>query len=131
MPLHPAVYAELLGKKIAEHNVAVWLVNTGWTGGPYGVGERFKIAVSRAVIRAAINGQLDEVEYATDPIFRFAVPTECPEVPSELLNPRSTWEDPAAYDAKAKELAGLFNENFTEFAAEAGEEIVAAGPVVG
>ncbi|NNC93274.1 MAG: phosphoenolpyruvate carboxykinase (ATP) [Acidimicrobiia bacterium] len=87
--------------------------------------------VSQAVIRAAINGELDDVEYATDPIFGFAAPTECPEVPSELLDPRSTWTDPAAYDARAKELAGLFSENFQEFAAQAGEEIVAAGPVAG
>ena len=129
MPLHPAVYADLLGKKIDEHDVAVWLVNTGWTGGPYGVGERFKIAHSRAVIKAAIEGDLDTVEYKDHPVFRFAVPTSCPGLPPELLDPRSTWEDPAAYDAKAKELAGLFNENFKEFAAEAGEEIVAAGPI--
>ena len=128
MPLHPAVYADLLGEKIAEHDVKVWLVNTGWTGGPYGVGQRFKIAHSRAVIRAAINGDLDDVEYTTDPNFGFQVPTECPGIPTELLSPRSTWEDAAAYDTKAADLAGLFVENFEEFADEAGAEIVAAGP---
>jgi phosphoenolpyruvate carboxykinase (ATP) len=131
MPLHPTVYADLLGEKIAEHDVKVWLVNTGWTGGPYGVGERFKIAHSRAVIRAAINGELDGVEYRTDPVFGFEVPTECPGVPTELLNPRSTWSDPAAYDAKAKELAGLFAENFAEFAEQAGAELANAGPGAG
>ncbi len=130
MPLHPTVYAELLGKKIAEHDVSVWLVNTGWTGGPYGVGERFKIAHSRAVIRAAISGALDEVAYRTDPNFGFQVPTECPALPPELLDPRSTWADGDTYDAKARELAGLFVTNFEDFAAAAGEEVVAAGPVI-
>ena len=128
MPLHPTVYADLLGGKMAEHDVDVWLVNTGWTGGPYGVGERFKIAYSRAVIRAAISGQLKDVTFVTDPIFGFEVPTECPGIPSELLNPRSTWDDPAAYDAKAKELAGLFSANFEQFAEAAGPDIAAAGP---
>ena len=130
MPLHPAVYAELLGEKIAEHDVKVWLVNTGWTGGPYGVGERFKIAYSRAVIKAAIDGDLDSVEYVVDPVFGFDVPTKCPGIPSELLNPRTTWTDQEAYDFKAAELAALFVENFEEFADEVTDEIVAAGPVV-
>ena len=130
MPLHPAVYAELLGEKIAEHDVKVWLVNTGWTGGPYGVGERFKIAYSRAVIKAAIEGDLDSVEYVVDPVFGFDVPTKCPGIPSELLNPRTTWEDQEAYDFKAAELAALFVANFEEFADEVTDEIVAAGPVV-
>lgn len=130
MPLHPGVYAELLGQKIAEHDAAVWLINTGWTGGPYGVGERFKIAYSRAVIKAAIDGDLDDVEYRIDPNFGFEVPTECPGVPTEILDPRSTWSDPEAYDVKAQELAKLFVENFEEFASEVTEEIVAAGPTI-
>jgi phosphoenolpyruvate carboxykinase (ATP) len=130
MPLHPTVYADLLGKKMAEHDVDVWLVNTGWTGGPYGVGERFKIAYSRAVIRAAISGALTEVTFVTDPIFGFQVPTECPGIPSELLNPRSTWDDPDAYDAKANELATLFAANFDDYAEAAGPDIAAAGPEV-
>jgi phosphoenolpyruvate carboxykinase (ATP) len=131
MPLHPTVYADLLGKKIAEHDVSVWLVNTGWTGGPYGVGERFKIAHSRAVVRAALSGALANVDYVKDPIFGFSIPVECPGIPSELLNPRSTWSDPSAYDAKATELAGLFRRNFDEFAEMAGAELAAAGPVAG
>jgi phosphoenolpyruvate carboxykinase (ATP) len=129
MPLHPTVYADLLGEKIAEHDVNVWLVNTGWTGGPYGVGERFKIAVSRAVIRAATNGELDDVEYRTDPIFQLAVPTSCPDVASELLDPRSTWDDPEAYDIKAKELAALFVANFSDYAGQAGKAVTASGPI--
>jgi len=127
MPLHPSVYADLLGEKMAEHDASVWLINTGWTGGPYGVGERFKIAYSRAVIRAALSGALDNAEFVTDPVFGFSVPTECPGIPTELLTPRSTWSDPAAYDAKAAELAGLFKENFKEFAPEA-PGVEAGGP---
>jgi phosphoenolpyruvate carboxykinase (ATP) len=130
MPLHPMVYADLLGEKIAEHGVRVWLVNTGWTGGPYGVGERFKIAHSRAVVRAAIAGDLDDVEYRVDPVFGFEVPTSCPNLPAELLDPRTTWADPGAYDAKAKELGIRFVENFEQFADQAGRDIIEAGPSV-
>ena len=130
MPLHPTVYADLLGEKIAAHGSKVWLINTGWTGGPYGVGERFKIAHSRAVIRAAINGDLDDVAYTTDPVFGLEIPTECPGIPTELLTPRGTWDDPAAYDAKATELAGRFRKNFEEFADQAGAGITAAGPTM-
>jgi phosphoenolpyruvate carboxykinase (ATP) len=131
MPLHPTVYADLLGRKIAGHDVEVWLVNTGWTGGPYGVGERFKIAHSRAVIRAALSGALDDVAYREDPVFGFEVPVECPGLPAELLDPRHTWADTAAYDAKAKELADLFAANFGEFADRAGPELAHAGPGAG
>ncbi len=130
MPLHPSVYADLLGRKLAEHDSTVWLVNTGWTGGPYGVGERFKIAHSRAVIRAAISGVLDDAEYRTDPVFGIEVPLACPGVPSELLDPRSTWADADTYDVKAKELAGLFVANFGDYAEGAGPEVVAAGPSI-
>lgn len=128
MPLHPGVYANLLGEKIAEHGAQVWLVNTGWTGGPYGVGTRFKIAHSRAVIAAAINGDLDKVDFETDPIFGFDVPVECPGIPTELLTPRSTWADPAEYDRKAADLARLFIDNFALFADEVGPEVALAGP---
>ncbi len=131
MPLHPTVYSDLLGKKLADHDVDVWLVNTGWTGGPYGVGERFKIAHSRAVIRAAISGALDDVEFRVDPVFGFAVPEECPGIPSEILNPRDTWDDKAAYDERAQYLAGLFVENFKEFADQAPAAVGAAGPKAG
>ncbi len=131
MPLHPTVYADLLGKKIRDHDVRVWLINTGWTGGPYGVGTRFKIANSRAVIRAALNGDLDRVEYRSDPVFGFEVPVECPGLPIELLTPRETWGDPNEYDARAAELAELFRANFEEFAELAGAELAAAGPVAG
>ncbi len=130
MPLHPAVYADLLGQKIIGHDVSVWLVNTGWTGGPYGVGERFKIAYSRAVIAAAISGELEDVAFTPDPVFGFEVPQQCPGIPAEVLDPRSTWADPQEYDVKAAELARLFVANFEQFAATAGAEVAAAGPTV-
>ena len=128
MPLHPTVYADLLGEKIAEHDVDVWLVNTGWVGGPYGEGERFPIATSRAVIRAAIEGALDDVEYRVDPTFGFEVPTTVPGVPAEQLDPRGTWADPAAYDAMARDLADRFIANFAAYADQAGADLVDAGP---
>ena len=130
MALNPTVYADLLGKKIAEHGATCWLVNTGWTGGPYGVGERIRIRYSRAVVHAAIEGRLDAVEYRTDPVFGFDVPTACPEVPAELLDPRATWADEAAYDAKATELAQRFIENFAPFADATTPEVRAAAPTV-
>jgi phosphoenolpyruvate carboxykinase (ATP) len=131
MALHPTVYAKLLGEKIAKHGARCWLVNTGWTGGPYGVGERIKIAYSRAVIRGAMSGALDDVSYETDPVFGLEVPTNCPDVPSEVLNPRNTWSDPEAYDEQARKLAGLFAKNFEEFASEAAPEVSEAGPRIG
>jgi phosphoenolpyruvate carboxykinase (ATP) len=127
----PSVYAELLGKKIAEHNSSVWLINTGWTGGPYGVGSRMKIAYTRAMVNAALNGELDNVEYVVDPIFGVQVPTSCPNVPPEVLTPRNTWSDGDAYDEQARKLAGMFAENFKQFEAEVSEGIRAAGPLVG
>jgi phosphoenolpyruvate carboxykinase (ATP) len=127
----PSVYAELLGKKIAEHNSAVWLVNTGWTGGPYGVGSRMKIAYTRAMINAALNGDLADVEFTKDPTFGVDIPASCPNVPAEVLTPRNTWQDKAAYDAQAKKLAGMFVENFKQFEANVSDEIKAAGPKVG
>src|SRR5690606_32741854 len=105
LPLHPAKYAKLLGEKLEASNVRVWLINTGWTGGSYGVGTRMKLSYTRAMITAALNGELDQIEYATLPIFDLAIPTTCPNVPDEILNPRGTWADKAAYDDKANNLA--------------------------
>lgn len=128
LPLHPGKYAEMLGKKMEENNVNVWLINTGWTGGPYGVGHRMKLGFTRAMISAALEGKLDEVATTLDPIFGMAVPTEVPGVPSELLNPRNTWSDGAAYDEKAKYLAGLFVKNFEKYAPGVSDEIRNAAP---
>ncbi|MCB0161582.1 MAG: phosphoenolpyruvate carboxykinase (ATP), partial [Caldilineaceae bacterium] len=128
MPLHPSRYAELLGKKIAQHGVTVWLVNTGWTGGPHGVGYRMPIKHTRAMVNAALNGDLDGVETVDDPVFGLAVPTSCPGVPADMLNPRNTWEDKDAYDAQARKLAEMFVNNFKNYADGTAAEIVAAGP---
>jgi len=126
--LHPRVYAKLLGELIAKHSVDCWLVNTGWTGGAYGVGERIRIAYSRAAVRAAISGALRDVPFQPDPVFGIAVPERCPGIPDEVLQPRRTWADTDAYDAQARKLAGLFAANFAEYAEEAGPEVRAAGP---
>ncbi len=128
MPLHPGQYAEMLGRKMEEGSVNVWLVNTGWTGGPYGVGQRMKLAHTRAMIRAALNGKLDGVPTNTDPVFGLQVPAEVPGVPAEILMPRSTWADKAAYDDMAKFLANLFVRNFDQYAAGVSAEIMAAAP---
>lgn len=130
LPLHPTTYAEMLGKKLEESGANVWLINTGMTGGAYGVGKRMSLKYTRALITEALNGELSKVEYETLPIFNLQIPTACPGVPSEILNPRNTWEDKAAYDNKAKELAIKFNENFQKFADQASEEILAAAPKV-
>jgi phosphoenolpyruvate carboxykinase (ATP) len=124
----PNVYAKLLGERIARHQAKVWLVNTGWTGGPYGTGARMKIAHTRAMINAALSGELDHVKYETDPIFNLDVPTSCPKVPADVLSPRNTWKDPAAYDAQAKKLAQMFADNFKTFEATAAADVQAAGP---
>jgi phosphoenolpyruvate carboxykinase (ATP) len=129
LPQRPVVYAGMLGEKLRQHpHVTVWLVSTGWTGGPFGMGRRMPIAVTRTLVAAALCGALDGVEYRIDPVFGFEVPVECEGVDSILLDPRSTWADPARYDAKAAELAAAFRENFAAFAAEAGADVVAAGP---
>ena len=128
MPLAPTVYAKLLGERIAQQKATTWLVNTGWSGGPYGVGSRMKIAYTRAMIRAAVSGALASAPTVQDPIFGLHVPTTCPDVPEEMLNPRTTWKDKEQYDAKARELAGKFKKNFEQFAASASEEIRNAGP---
>ena len=116
LPLPPARYANLLKEKIAKHGSHVWLVNTGWTGGGYGVGSRMKLSHTRAMINAAFGGQLDGVEFATDPVFGLQVPTQCPGVPADVLMPRNTWADKAAYDAQANKLKAMFEENFKKFA---------------
>jgi len=128
LPLHPGRYAEMLGRKMEKHNVHVWLINTGWTGGPYGVGNRMKLSYTRAMITAALQGELDQVEMVTDPVFGLDIPKEVPGVPAEVLVPRNTWADKAAYDEKAKYLAGLFVKNFEKYAAGVSGEILAAAP---
>ncbi len=130
LPLHPAKYAELLGKKLDGTDIKVWLINTGWTGGSYGVGSRMKLSYTRAMITAALTGKLDNVAYQITPIFEFKIPTECENVPSELLNPRETWTDKTAYDETANELATKFVKNFEKFAAETSDAIKAAAPKV-
>jgi len=125
---HPTVYADLLRSRLDKHGATCWLVNTGWSGGPFGTGSRMKIEYSRAMVNAALSGELEKVEMEKDPIFSLHIPTSCPNVPSEVLNPRNTWPDKKAYDAKAKELVGLFKENFKAFEAEVTEAVRAAGP---
>jgi len=128
MALPPLTYAQLLGEKIAKHNVAVWLVNTGWSGGPYGTGRRIKLSATRAMVKAVLSGAMKDVPMTEDPIFGVGVPISCPGVPSEILAPRKTWKDTAAYDQKARELAGMFERNFTENASDAPVEVREAGP---
>ena len=130
LPLHPTTYAKLLGEKLKQNQVNVWLVNTGWTGGPYGVGSRMKLAYTRAMITEALNGDLEKVGFEEHPVFGLMMPSSCPGVPAEILNPRNTWADPQAYDLKAAELAQAFVHNFAQFAEFAGEEILAAAPRV-
>ncbi len=127
---NPSVYAELLGKKIREHGVKCWLVNTGWTGGAYGTGQRMSIHYTRAIIRAALNGELDNVPTKVDATFGLEIPQECPGVPSDVLNPRDTWADKTAYDAKAQQLARMFNDNFKKYAEGVSESVRKAAPVV-
>ncbi len=130
IPLHPAKYAAMFGAKMKKQQVNVWMINTGWSGGPYGVGKRMKLSYTRAMISAALEGKLDNVEYEAHPVFGFMMPKECPGVPAEVLNPRNTWEDKNEYDSKAKELGRQFIRNFEKFSAEADEEILAAAPTV-
>jgi phosphoenolpyruvate carboxykinase (ATP) len=130
LPQPPVVYARMLGEKLDEHGSRVWLVNTGWTGGQFGEGERMPIEATRALLHAALSGALESVEYRTDPIFGFEVPVEVPAVDSHLLDPRSTWADPEAYDRKARELARMFRDNFEKYADDASAETLAAGPRV-
>ena len=130
MPLHPTKYAEMLGNKMQEHNVNVWLVNTGWSGGEYGVGSKNELEkYTRAMITAALNGELANIGFETHNIFGLQIPNNCPNVPTELLNPRNTWENKGAYDAKVNELAEAFNSNFEQFLEYANDEIVTA-PII-
>ena len=128
LPLHPTRYAEMLGERMKKHRVNVWLVNTGWSGGAYGTGRRISIRYTRAMINAAMDGRLNEVDYRTHDIFGLSMPVTCPDVPDELLNPENTWKDKAAYREKAVQLAGFFRENFEKFESVASQEILSAAP---
>jgi phosphoenolpyruvate carboxykinase (ATP) len=128
LPLAPSRYATMLGERIARHNVRVWLVNTGWTGGPFGVGQRMKIRYTRAMINAALAGRLDAVTYQRDSIFNLDIPTSCPDVPEGVLQPRTTWANGADYDAQALKLARMFEDNFRAFASGVSADVLAAGP---
>ncbi len=130
MPLHPTRYAEMLSKKMMEAGVNVWLINTGWSGGPYGTGSRMKLKYTRAMITAILNGELDKVEFEQHPIFGLHMPKTCPNVPAEMLDPMNTWEDKSAYVSKAIHLAHSFHLNFDKFASEASEEIINGGPLI-
>jgi len=124
---HPAKYAEMLGRLIDEHDCRVWLVNTGWSGGPYGVGKRMKIAYTRSMVHAILDGSLDRTPAREDPVFGLSVPTTVPDVPAGVLDPRGTWPDPDAYDAQARKLAAMFRANFAKFSPMA-QSITSAGP---
>jgi len=128
MPRHPSVYAKLLGEKIAKHDVNCWLVNTGWTGGAYGTGHRMPIGHTRALVNAALDGTLANVEMEKDPFFGLSIPTACENVPSKILNPRNTWEDKDAYDKQAAHLVNLFIENFEQFAEYVTEDVMKSAP---
>jgi phosphoenolpyruvate carboxykinase (ATP) len=129
LPMHPGVYAKMLGERIERHGAKVWLVNTGWTGGPYGVGTRMKLSYTRAMVRAALAGALDRSSFLKDPVFGVEVPTSVPDVPPEILVPRRTWADPAAYDEQARKLARMFRENFEQFRGGVSDAVAGAGPV--
>lgn len=128
LPLAPDAYARLLGEKLVQHNARVWLVNTGWTGGPFGIGHRMRIDHTRALIHAALDGALESVPTRQEPFFGLSIPTTCPGVPDKVLDPRSTWPDPAAYDEKAASLAQRFVKNFEQFTASVAPEVAACGP---
>jgi phosphoenolpyruvate carboxykinase (ATP) len=128
LPLAPSVYADMLGRKLAEHGVRVWLVNTGWTGGAVGTGSRMKLDYTRAMVRAALGGELDRVKTSPDSVFGLEIPVSVPGVPDDVLNPRSTWADTAAYDAAAAKLAGMFRRNFEAYEDGVSEAVRNAGP---
>ena len=128
LPLHPGKYAAMLGDKLRKHRVKVWLINTGWTGGPYGVGNRIKLSYTRAMISAALEGKLDNISFERHEVFGFQIPTNCPNVPASLLNPKNTWVDKDAYDLKAQFLAKQFTKNFEQYAKGVSKEILDAAP---
>jgi phosphoenolpyruvate carboxykinase (ATP) len=130
LPLHPTKYAELLGEKLKKAKVNVWLLNTGWVGGSYGTGNRIKLSYTRSLITAALSGKLDSAEYGTTNFFGLKFPKTCPDVPSEILDPKNSWKDKAAYDEKAKNLAEQFTKNFAQYASAANDEILSAAPKV-
>ena len=130
MPLHPTVYAEMLSKKMQDAGVNVWLVNTGWSGGPYGIGSRIKLKYTRAMITAILEGELDNVKFEQHPIFGLFMPESCPNVPSEMLDPMNTWDKKGGYVSKAIQLAHSFHLNFEKFASEASEQIMEGGPLI-
>ncbi len=130
LPRHPGTYAEMLAERIKKHGCNVWLVNTGWSGGPYGIGERMPIHLTRALLHGALGGGLEKVPFEREPVFGLLVPKECPNVPSEILMPKNTWADKNAYDAKARELAGLFRENFKQFENMVPPEVLLAGAII-
>jgi phosphoenolpyruvate carboxykinase (ATP) len=128
MPRDPVVYAEMLAERLRGGPTHCWLINTGWSGGPHGQGKRMRISLTRNLLKAALEGALDDVPATPHPVFGVLVPERCPKVPARLLDPRSTWADPAAYDATAAKLARLFSENFARFAGRVAPEVAAAGP---
>src|SRR5438445_543580 len=128
LPLQPTVYASLLGAKIGQHGVQCWLVNTGWSGGPYGVGQRIRLGLTRAMVRAALGGKLDRIPTAPEPVFGLEVPLQVSGVPDDVLLPRGTWRDPAAYDAQAARLAQMFHQNFEQFQGQVHAAVRDAGP---
>ena len=128
LPLHPSVYAQMLGERIGRHGAKVWLVNTGWTGGPYNTGSRMKLSLTRAMLRAALSGALESGKFTRDPVFGFEVPASIPEVPQAVLSPRGTWADPKAYDVQARKLATMFRENFEQYRSQVPDPVVKAGP---
>lgn len=131
MVWHPSKYADLLSQRILKHGAHVWLVNTGWSGGGYGTGRRMNLSSTRAIIDAIHSGQLSQATTVTDPVFGLAVPTQCPGVDSQILQPRQTWLNPSAYDSSARKLAGLFQDNFQQYSDGCSQEIRDSGPIVG
>jgi len=129
MPLEPVVYARLLEERLVRGQTQCWLVNTGWSGGPYGVGKRMRISLMRDVLTAVLDGSLDKVEFTPHPVFRVLVPTTCKGVPERLLDPRATWKDPGEYDARAAEVAQHFAAAFARFAGRVPADVAAAAPV--
>lgn len=130
MPLHPTVYAELLADKIREHGSNVWLINTGWTGGPHGIGSRMSLPHTRRIVNAVLSGELDDVDYVEEPFFGLAIPVMVPGVPSDILDPRNTWDDKDGYDTQANKLASMFHKNFEEYKDRTSAEILSGGPKV-